>query len=186
MAEALTRSQLGVVILAGGEASRLPHKLELNAGDVPMIVRVYKNVSLGRETYISCKSTFPPEIDELLPCPMVVDSLNRPGPLGGLLSTIGEMSTPYIFAVAGDAPFIDSSFIDDLAAHWQAGDEAIVWPGASAASCDSNRWPRSTSATPSSAPASRPYSIATARCSRRSISCARESSRARTREPSPT
>ena len=26
----------------------------------------------------------------------------------------------------GDAPFIDSSFIDDLAAHWQAGDEAIV------------------------------------------------------------
>ena len=30
MAEGLTRSQLGVVILAGGEASRLPHKLELS------------------------------------------------------------------------------------------------------------------------------------------------------------
>ena len=92
-----------------------------------MIVRTVRRTwSFGRETYISCKSTFPPEIDALLPCPMVVDSLNRPGPLGGLLSTIGEMSTPYIFAVAGDAPFIDSSFIDDLAAHWQAGDEAVV------------------------------------------------------------
>lgn len=126
MPEGLSRAQLGVVILAGGEASRLPGKLELRAGELPMIARVYRNVSLGRETYISCKATFPPEIDALLPCPMVVDSIDRPGPLGGLLSTIGEMSTPYVFAVGGDAPFIDAAFIDALAGRWQPGDEALV------------------------------------------------------------
>jgi molybdopterin-guanine dinucleotide biosynthesis protein A len=118
--------EVGVLILAGGEATRLPGKLTLAAGEVPMLVRVYRNVSPGRETYISCKGGFPPEIDALLPCPMVVDNWRLRGPIGGLLSTLSAMSSPLVFAVAGDAPLIDSTFIDRLTREWIEGDEAVV------------------------------------------------------------
>ncbi len=117
---------IGVLILAGGEATRLPGKLQLEAGDAPMIVRVYRNVAGTRETFISCKATFPAEIDRLLPCPMVVDRWPRRGPLAGMLSTMELMRSAYIFALAGDAPFVTSAFIDRLAARWRPGDEALV------------------------------------------------------------
>jgi molybdopterin-guanine dinucleotide biosynthesis protein A len=122
----LDPTRIGVAILAGGEATRLPGKLALAAGEVPMIVRVYRNVSRQRETYISCKATFPAEIDALLPCPMVVDHWRLRGPLAGLLSTFTKMSSEFVFAVAGDAPFVDSRFIDRLAQEWNEGDEAVV------------------------------------------------------------
>jgi molybdopterin-guanine dinucleotide biosynthesis protein A len=115
-----------VAILAGGEATRLPRKLELDAGSLPLLARVYRNVSPGRETFISCKATFPPDIDALLPCPMVVDRWPLRGPLAGLLSTMLEMRSPYVFAVAGDAPFVTSVFIDRLAGELRQGDEAVV------------------------------------------------------------
>lgn len=120
------RPAIGVVILAGGGATRLPNKLELATGGVPMLVRVYRNVSAGRKTWISCAGGFPPEIDSQLDCPMVVDRWPRRGPLGGLVTTMEVMDTPLVFAVAGDAPFIHASFIDRLAAAWQTGDEAVV------------------------------------------------------------
>jgi molybdopterin-guanine dinucleotide biosynthesis protein A len=117
---------LGVLILAGGEATRLPGKLTLDAGHVPMIARVYRNVSPGRMTYVSCKETFPSDIDDLLPCTMVVDKWAQRGPLSGLISTMGEMNERYVFAVAGDSPFIDRDFIDRLAMMVRDGDEAVV------------------------------------------------------------
>jgi molybdopterin-guanine dinucleotide biosynthesis protein A len=118
--------EIGVLILAGGEATRLPNKLELAAGALPMIVRVYRNVCAGRQTFVSCKGTFPAAIDALLPCPMVVDRWPLRGPLAGILSTMAEMHTPYVFAVAGDAPFVTSSFIDRLAQRLRPEDEAVV------------------------------------------------------------
>ncbi|MBV8150243.1 MAG: molybdenum cofactor guanylyltransferase [Candidatus Eremiobacteraeota bacterium] len=118
--------QIGVLILAGGEATRLPNKLTLAAGDVPMIVRVYRNTSAGRVTFISTRTTFPPEIDALLDCPMVVDRWARRGPLCGMLSAMPEMPTPLVFAVAGDAPLIDAAFIERVAQAWRPGDEAVV------------------------------------------------------------
>ena len=120
------RPEIGVVILAGGGATRLPNKLELAAGGVPMLVRVYRNVSPGRTTYVSCAGSFSSEIDAMLECPMVVDQWPGRGPLGGLVSTMGAMDTPLVFAVAGDAPFVDKAFIDRVANAWQPGDEAVV------------------------------------------------------------
>jgi molybdopterin-guanine dinucleotide biosynthesis protein A len=117
---------IGVLILAGGEATRLPGKLQIAAGDVPMITRVYRNVSHGRETFISCNATFAPEIDADLPCPMVVDRWTRRGPLAGMVSTMSEMRSSFVFVVAGDAPFVSAAFIDRLASHVRPGDEAVV------------------------------------------------------------
>ena len=114
------------IVLAGGEATRFPGKLFKDAGDLPLIVRVYRNVSEGRATLISCKGALPYEIDLLIDAPAVVDRWPMRGPLSGLLSTIGEARTPWVFAAAGDAPFIDAALIDRLEACIEPGDEAIV------------------------------------------------------------
>ncbi len=117
---------IGVLILGGGEATRFPGKLERAAGQLPMIARVYRNVSSGRETFISCKATFAPDVDALLPCPMVVDRWSLRGPLAGILSTMHCMRSPWVFTVAGDAPFVTSAFIERLATHIRPGDQAVV------------------------------------------------------------
>lgn len=119
-------ADIGVLILAGGEATRLPGKLFKDAGAVPMLVRVFNNVRGERPTYISVKGALPAEIDAQLPVPMVVDRWVMRGPLAGLLSTMAEMPTRLVFAVAGDAPYIDAAFIAALAQHYQDGDEAVI------------------------------------------------------------
>jgi molybdopterin-guanine dinucleotide biosynthesis protein A len=120
------RTAATVVILAGGEATRLPGKLFLEAGDVPLLVRVYRNVSAGRPAMLSCKGTLPGEVDALIDAPAVVDRWPLRGPLSGLLSTMSELATPWVFAVAGDAPFVDAAFIDGLERAIEPGDEAVV------------------------------------------------------------
>ncbi len=115
-----------VIVLAGGEAKRLPGKLFLDAGDLPLLVRVYRNVSTGRPTLMSSKGPLPYEIGLLIDAPVVVDRWPMRGPLSGLISTLSEVATPWVFAVAGDAPFVDALFIDGLLAHIQPGDEAVV------------------------------------------------------------
>ncbi|HEY4440225.1 MAG TPA: molybdenum cofactor guanylyltransferase [Candidatus Elarobacter sp.] len=118
---------LGVVILAGGEATRLPGKLSLAVGDVPMVVRVYRNVSPAGETWLSTKGRLTHEIArELGDVPQVVDRWPLRGPLSGLLSTMSEMRSEWVFAVAGDAPFVDAAFVASLAAHAAPDVEAIV------------------------------------------------------------
>ena len=117
---------IAVVVLAGGEAKRLPGKLYLDAGDLPLLVRVYRNVRAGRETLLSCKTALPYEINLLIDAPAVLDRWPQRGPLSGLLSTMSEVRAPWVFAVAGDAPFIDTAFIDALAARIEPGDEAVV------------------------------------------------------------
>jgi molybdopterin-guanine dinucleotide biosynthesis protein A len=126
-AQRAQRVKIGVCILAGGEATRLPGKLALAVGDVPMLVRVYRNVSPGRETWLSTKGALPLEIDaQLGGARQVVDRWPLRGPLSGLLSTLSEMRTEWIFAVAGDAPFVDAAFIDWLAQHVTPQHDAIV------------------------------------------------------------
>lgn len=122
----LVRDAIAVIILAGGEATRLPGKLYLDAGDVPMLARVYNNVSAGRTTFLSCKGPLPTPVDNMIDAPRVIDRWPLRGPLSGLLSTMNEMTAEYVFAVAGDAPFIDAAFIESLAAHLHSGDEAVV------------------------------------------------------------
>jgi molybdopterin-guanine dinucleotide biosynthesis protein A len=119
-------ARVAVVVLAGGEAKRLPGKLFMDAGDLPLLVRVYRNVCAGRVTMISCKDALPYEIGMLIDAPAVIDRWPLRGPLSGLLSTMSELETPWVFAVAGDAPFVDAAFIDRLEAQIGAGDEAIV------------------------------------------------------------
>jgi molybdopterin-guanine dinucleotide biosynthesis protein A len=116
----------GVVVLAGGEASRLPGKLALDAGGTPLVVRIFRAVAPGRETVVSCAATFAPEIDALLTAPLVVDRWKRRGPLAGLLSALPHLRARYVAAIAGDAPFVGSALLDSLEQAWRDGDEAVV------------------------------------------------------------
>jgi molybdopterin-guanine dinucleotide biosynthesis protein A len=116
----------GVAILAGGEATRLPGKLELPAGDVPLVLRVLRNVRPGRETVIACKGSFSRALDAQLDVPLVVDRWSRQGPLSGLLSALAVLRCERVFALAGDAPFVDGAFLERLEAAWLPGDEAVV------------------------------------------------------------
>jgi molybdopterin-guanine dinucleotide biosynthesis protein A len=117
---------IGVCVLAGGEATRLPGKLALTVGDVPMLVRVFRNVSPAGETWLSTKGELPAEIAEQIEAPQVVDRWPLRGPLSGLLSTMNAMRTTWVFAVAGDAPFVDAAFVATLAARIAPEVEAIV------------------------------------------------------------
>ena len=117
---------VGVCLLAGGEATRLPGKLELTVGDVPMLVRVYRNVSPLGPTWLSIKGELSPQIGAAIDAPRVIDRWPKRGPLSGLPSTMSEMRNEWVFAVAGDAPFVDADFGRRLAAYIGPGIEAIV------------------------------------------------------------
>ncbi len=49
-------------ILAGGDASRLPGKLEMDAAGKPLLVRVYENVRAAGDVYVAANRTFSAEI----------------------------------------------------------------------------------------------------------------------------
>jgi molybdopterin-guanine dinucleotide biosynthesis protein A len=119
-------TQAAVCILAGGEATRLPGKLAFDVGDVPMLVRVYRNVSPGRQTWLSTKGPLPAAIATHLDAPQVRDRWPLRGPLSGLLSTLSEIRTEWVFAVAGDAPLVNAAFIDRLERFASPQYDAIV------------------------------------------------------------
>ncbi len=115
-----------VVILAGGGASRLPGKLELDAGGVPLVVRVFKNVRAVGPVYVSAAGTFPEQIDRALECPIVVDRWPRRGPLAALYHTLAYVREPRVFVVAADAPLVDARVAAELASAWEPGTQAVV------------------------------------------------------------
>ena len=118
--------ELSVVILAGGEATRLPGKLERLTGGMPLIVRVYENTRAIGPVIISAKGGFTPEIDRALAAPVVIDRWPARGPLGGLVSAFGVATTPRVFVVAGDAPFVDAGVFAQLDERWDDAAEAVV------------------------------------------------------------
>lgn len=115
-----------VVILAGGQARRLPGKLELDAGGVPLVVRVYRNVREVGPVYVSAAGSFARDIDIALECPIIVDRWPRCGPLAALYGVLGHVRERRVFVVAADAPFVDAHTAEELAAAWQPDVQAVV------------------------------------------------------------
>jgi molybdopterin-guanine dinucleotide biosynthesis protein A len=115
-----------VVLLAGGEATRLPGKLELDAGGLPLVVRVLRNVRAAGPVYISANRSFPPHIDMALDCPVIIDRWPGRGPLAGLVSALELVREPWFFTVAADAPLVDAGVVRELAAAWEPGIQAVV------------------------------------------------------------
>lgn len=117
---------LGVVLLAGGEATRLPRKLELDVGGTALIVHVYRNVSAIGPVYVLAKETFPKDIDAQLQCPVIVDRTPQGGPLAALYSALPYVREPRVFVTAGDAPFVTTAVAEELQLFWEPGLTAVV------------------------------------------------------------
>ena len=115
-----------IVILAGGEATRLPGKLERPLDGRPLLLRVYDNVRAAGSVYVCAKETYPPEIDTELDCPLIIDRWPGQGPLAALLGAAQVMREARFYAVAGDAPAVTTEVLSRLAAAWDDGDEAVV------------------------------------------------------------
>ncbi|MDQ2907809.1 MAG: molybdenum cofactor guanylyltransferase [Candidatus Eremiobacteraeota bacterium] len=101
----------------------------LDVGGVPLLVRVYRNLTSGvqvREIALACNAARSAELGALLPIPIVVDRWPRCGPLGGMLSGFDAMRARRIFVAAGDAPFVDAALMQRLVAAWEDGDECVV------------------------------------------------------------
>jgi len=122
-------NEIGILILAGGEATRLPGKLMLDAGGVPLLARVYRNLvgdAPTREVALACNATNQTTIAALLPVPIIIDRWPKRGPLGGMLTGFEAMHAPWMFVAAGDLPFVDAALMHRLAAAWHAGDECVI------------------------------------------------------------
>ena len=119
-------SDVTVVLLAGGEATRLPRKLErTDAGD-PLIVRAYERFASSYPVVVSASATFAPEIDARLECPVVIDRWTRRGPLAGMLSAFSTVRTPLACAIAADLPDVDASIVRALCDAFDATADAVV------------------------------------------------------------
>jgi molybdopterin-guanine dinucleotide biosynthesis protein A len=122
----MTADDVTTVILAGGRATRLPGKLELNVGGEPLLARVYHQLREAAPIVIAGAGSFSPELDAALDCPIIVDRWPGRGPLAGLLSACSELGSPWIFAVAGDAPHVTPHVLKTLLEARHERDEAVV------------------------------------------------------------
>jgi len=117
----------GVVILAGGRATRFPGKLSADVDGVPMVVRVVHNLRAASHDVVCATSAEAAgALAALLDVPVVVDAEPARGPLGGLVAACNALHSETMFVAAGDAPYLDADFATSLAAGWRAGDEALV------------------------------------------------------------
>lgn len=118
---------LGVVVLAGGAATRFPGKLRADAGGVTLLERVVRNVApAATELIVAAGADVDAELGSRFGLRFVADRVAGHGPLGGLLSTLPQFHARWVFAVAGDAPFVDAAVITTLLRERRDGDEAIV------------------------------------------------------------
>ena len=118
-------ADIAAVILAGGEASRLPGKLSMDVGGVPMLVRVYENVRSLGDVYVSAREPAP-DVVRSLPCRIVYDRFAQSGPLAGLISAFEAIDAATVLAVAGDAPLFGGNAIAQLRDAWTEGSHAVV------------------------------------------------------------
>lgn len=116
-----------IVLLAGGQARRFPHKLEQRIGGEPMILRCYRALrATGWPVYISANESFGSEIDTALDAPRLADREPGRGPLHAFVSACESIAADRVFAVAADQPRLEPSTLERLADAWQNGDEAVV------------------------------------------------------------
>ncbi len=110
------------LILAGGDSRRMGRdKANLLLGEQTLLLRV-ANV-LQRSFPRVVVSVRQPHSG--IPFPQVCDDPAFSGPLAGLAAGLASVSTPWVFAVACDMPFLTRPVIECLAGH-RSGYQAVV------------------------------------------------------------
>jgi len=110
------------VILAGGNSQRMGRdKANLMLGDQTLLQRVIAVMQQVFPKVVISVRQPRPEID----LPQVCDAPSFAGPLAGLAAGLECATTPWIFAVACDMPFLVQPVIERLAQR-RAGCQAVV------------------------------------------------------------
>jgi molybdopterin-guanine dinucleotide biosynthesis protein A len=112
----IDRAEITGVILCGGEARRMGGRekpLEL-AGGVSLVTHVRARLApqvcrivISANRHVDVYSQWGDMV--------VVDEQAGLGPLGGLLSALGRIETPYTFCCPGDAPLLSTALVAKLA-----------------------------------------------------------------------
>jgi len=123
-----SEASTAIVLLAGGQARRFPGKLEHAIGGAAMITRVFNTMrETGWPIWIAAKGTFSSEVDALLDAPIVIDRWGGGGPLRAFLWACAALrGVRRVFAIAADQPALQASVLQEIAASWKPGDDAIV------------------------------------------------------------
>lgn len=117
----MQRDDVTALILAGGKATRL--------GGVDK-----------RELVVEGRTIFERQVDALAPCvaeilvssPRVVagfrcvaDPVSGAGPLAGIAAGLAAATTPWLFVIACDMPYIDRAFVELVLSHADDGCDAV-------------------------------------------------------------
>lgn len=123
---------VSVVIAAGGDAKRLPGKLDLPVQGAPMLLRVRRALAPIGPCIIAARVAFDAATASSLDARIVIDRHPGEGPLAALADAAAMVETEYFFAAAGDMPHIDAAFARRLlsAAASASWPDAVVpaWP----------------------------------------------------------
>jgi len=100
------------IILAGGESLRMGcDKATLALGEHSLLQRVVAVVQpLFPQLLVSVREPRPD-----IELPQICDTQHEAGPLAGLCAALEKSTTPWIFAVATDMPFVQAALIEYLA-----------------------------------------------------------------------
>lgn len=113
------------IIMAGGESQRMGcDKATLALGELSLLQRVVAVVQpLFPQLLVSVRE-HRPDIE----LPQICDTQANSGPLAGLCAALEQSTTPWIFAVATDMPFVQAALIDYLARQRFGHDYQAVVP----------------------------------------------------------
>lgn len=117
---------VGICLLAGGEATRLPGKIGLPVDGEPMLLRLIAAFGEATEIVVSVHASLPSVLAARVRVPVVADVGDGRGPLLGIRSTLPRMTRAWVAVIAGDAPFAGPALIRELTAARRPGDEAVV------------------------------------------------------------
>lgn len=103
------------VILAGGNSTRMKsNKALLPYSGELFIERIYRQLAARFQEVLLVTNT--PELYRFLPCRSVQDVYPGLGSLAGIHAGLTHSTTPYIFAVACDMPYLNDALVRDLIA----------------------------------------------------------------------
>jgi molybdopterin-guanine dinucleotide biosynthesis protein A len=118
-------NDVGIALLAGGRATRLPRKLERPVAGRSLIERAYESaIETGWPVYVVGNAPYLPALPSS--ARIVPDVTPGGGPLQALVAACTALSQARIIALAADEPLLYAAFLGDLAAAWVDGDEAVV------------------------------------------------------------
>ena len=124
------RPPITAIILCGGRATRLcgVDKPLLTLGDKPLIGHVIDRLTPQVDALLlACAKTT--SAYEAFGHPVVEDRDADQGPLGGFVSALGHVRTPWVLTTPADTPFLPDNLVASLAAVCERTGAAVAAAG---------------------------------------------------------